>query len=88
MLRESFLFQLKMASAGALSRPGVLLGFIGAFLGPLVLLGIGGRNPSNLPWYFWGTVVGLLALVFIAGFLMFTRNSDVGRDISISPDRR
>lgn len=88
MFNENTWFQLKTASAGALRRPGVLIGFIATFLGPLVVFLIGGRDPSNLPWYFWGTVVGVLVAVVVAGFLMFNRDRDVGKDISINPSSR
>lgn len=88
MFSEDTWFQLKTASAGALRRPGVLIGFIAAFLGPLVLFVVGGRHPSNVPWYFWAVVVGLLVMVVVGGFLMFSRDRDVGKEISISPTNR
>jgi hypothetical protein len=88
MFKENMWFDLKTASTGALRRPGLMPGFIAAFVGPLVLLAIGGRYPSNLPWYFWGVVAGLLVTVVVAGVLMFSRDRDVGRDISINPTSR
>jgi MFS family permease len=81
--------KLQEASAGAFTQPVALIGFVAAgVVGPFVLLMIGGRQSSNLPWYFWVTILLLLLVVTGVGFLMFTRDSHEGQDISISPDRR
>ncbi len=77
----------------AIDRVALLLGLIGAVVGPFVLLAIGGNDQSNsnqpnLPWYFLVIVLVLLLLIVAAGFLMFTRESHYEEEISISPDVR
>jgi MFS family permease len=76
----------------ALDRVAVLLGLIGAIVGPFVLLAVGGNesasNQPNLPWYFLVIVLVVLLLIVAAGFVMFTRESHYEEEISISPDRR
>ncbi len=77
----------------AVDRVALLLGLIGAVVGPFVLLAIGGNDKSNstqpnLPWYFLVIVLLLLLLIVAAGFVMFTRESHYEEEISISPDAR
>jgi hypothetical protein len=77
----------------AIDRIALLLGLIGAVVGPFVLLAIGGNDPSNanqpnLPWYFLVIVLLLLLVIVAAGFIMFTRESHYEEEISISPDVR
>jgi hypothetical protein len=75
----------------AIDRIALLLGLIGAVVGPFVLLAIGGQPSSsqpNLPWYFLVIVLLLLLIIVGAGFVMFTRESHYEEEISISPDVR
>lgn len=76
-----------------IDRVALLLGLIGAVVGPFVLLAIGGNDQSNpnqpnLPWYFLVIVLLLLLLIVAAGFVMFTRESHYDEEISINPDAR
>ena len=76
-----------------IDRVALLLGLIGAVVGPFVLLAIGGNNQPNstqpnLPWYFLVIVLVLLLIIVAAGFVMFTRESHYEEEISISPDVR
>ncbi|MEW6207384.1 MAG: hypothetical protein AB1631_03390 [Acidobacteriota bacterium] len=75
----------------AIDRIALLLGLIGAVVGPFVLLAVGGQsnsNQPNLPWYFLVIVLLLLLVIVGAGFVMFTRESHYEEEISISPDAR
>jgi hypothetical protein len=76
---------------GALDRVALLLGLVGAIVGPFVLLAIGGRDPSNpgapfLPWYFLVIVLALVLVIVGVGFVLFTRESHYDEEISISPE--
>jgi hypothetical protein len=78
---------------GKLDRAALLLGLIGAVVGPFVLLAIGGRDPGrpdqpNLPWYFLAIVLVLVLVIVGVGFVLFTRESHYEEEISISPDAR
>ena len=85
---QNVLLSLKGASSGGFSRPSPLLWFVAAALvAPFGLLTLGGRQSNNLPWYFWSSVLALLLLVIIVGFLRFTRTSHEAADISINPGR-
>ena len=78
----------KQASAGVLTRPAILLLFVGAVVGPFTLLTIGGSESNHLPWYFWAIVSLLLLGVISVGFFRFTRESHEAEGTSISPDRQ
>ncbi len=76
-----------------LDRTALILGLIGAVIGPFILLAISGGDPTNpnqpnLPWYFLLIVFILLLVIVGAGFIMFTRVSHYEEDISINPDVR
>jgi len=78
---------------GVFDRVVLLIGLIGAIVGPFVLLAEGGRDPNHpqepgLPWYFLVIVLILVLVIMGVGFLMFARESNEAEDISISPDRR
>lgn len=78
---------------GVLDRVALLIGLIGAVVGPFILLAIGGRDPNrsdqpNLPWYFLVIVLALVLVIVGVGFVMFTRESHYEDEISISPEHR
>jgi MFS family permease len=78
---------------GVLDRIALLIGLVGAIVGPFVLLAIGGNDPNNpnetnLPWYFLVIVLVIVLAIVGVGFLMFTRDSRDAEEISISPERK
>jgi hypothetical protein len=84
-------WHLKVPQEGALDRLALVLGLVGAIVGPFVLLAIGGRDPANpnapnLPWYFLTTVLVLVLVIVGVGFVLFTRESHYDDEISISPE--
>jgi len=84
-------WHLKVPQEGALDRLALVLGLVGAIVGPFVLLAIGGRDPANpnapnLPWYFLTTVLVLVLAIVGVGFVLFTRESHYDDEISISPE--
>ncbi|HKP88102.1 MAG TPA: hypothetical protein VJZ26_18500 [Blastocatellia bacterium] len=75
---------------GVLDRVALLVGLLGAIIGPFVLLAISGSDPNNpnetsLPWYFLVIVLVIVLAIIGVGFLMFTREPH-DEDISISPE--
>jgi hypothetical protein len=75
---------------GILDRVALLVGLLGAIIGPFVLLAISGSDPTNpdetnLPWYFLVIVLVIVLAIIGVGFLMFTREPH-NEDISISPE--
>lgn len=85
--------RVKVPQEGVLDRIALLIGLVGAIVGPFVLLAIGGRDPNNpnetnLPWYFLVIVLVIVLAIVGAGFLMFTRESHDAEEISISPEHR
>ena len=87
MFSRNTLHELRAALASALKHPAFLVGFIAAVAGPFTILVVGGSRPHNLPWYFWIGGLFFLATVISAGFVMFARDTGVGKEISINPDR-
>ncbi|HXG67908.1 MAG TPA: hypothetical protein VNO70_22605 [Blastocatellia bacterium] len=86
-------WHVKVPQEGALDRVALLLGLLGAVIGPFVLLAVGGRDPANpnqpnLPWYVLAIVLLVLLALIGVGFVMFTREHHEGEEISISPERR
>jgi MFS family permease len=86
-------WHVKVPQEGALDRIALLIGLVGAIVGPFVLLAIGGRDPNNpnetnLPWYFLVIVLVIVLAIVGVGFLMFTRESRDAEEISISPERK
>ncbi|HWC76695.1 MAG TPA: hypothetical protein VG778_04500 [Blastocatellia bacterium] len=86
-------WHVKVPGEGILDRVALVIGLIGAIVGPFVLLAIGGRDPSrpdqpNLPWYFLAIVLVLVLVIVGVGFVLFTRESHYEEEISISPETR
>jgi hypothetical protein len=86
-------WHVKVPQEGVLDRVALLIGLVGAIVGPFVLLAIGGGDPknpngTNLPWYFLVIVLIIVLAIVGVGFLMFTRESRDSEEISISPDRK
>jgi hypothetical protein len=84
-------WHLKVPQEGMLDRIALLVGLVGAVVGPFVLLAIGGRDPRNptapiLPWYFLAIVLMLVLVIVGVGFVLFTRESHYEDEISISPE--
>lgn len=75
---------------GIVDRVALVVGLLGAIVGPFLLLAVGGREPGSnqpaLPWYFLGIVLVLVLIIMGVGFLMFTRESNHDEEISISPE--
>jgi MFS family permease len=86
-------WHVRVPEEGVLDRVALVVGLVGAIVGPFVLLSIGGHDPSrpdqpNLPWYFLAIVLVLLLVIIGVGFVMFTRESHYEDEISISPEHR
>jgi len=84
-------WHVKVPQEGALDRVALVIGLVGAIVGPFVLLAMGGRDPSNpnapnLPWYFLVVVIVLVLVIVGVGFVLFTRESHYEEEISISPE--
>ena len=84
-------WRVKVPHEGILDRVALVIGLLGAIVGPFVLLAIGGRDPNrpdqpNLPWYFLAIVLVLVLVIVGVGFVLFTRESHYDEEISISPD--
>lgn len=84
-------WHVKAPQERAIDRIALLVGLLGAVIGPFVLLALGGTDPANpdqasLPWYVLVIVILIVLVVIGLGFLMFTRESHP-EEISISPDR-
>ena len=85
--------RVKVPREGILDRVALVIGLLGAIVGPFVLLAIGGRDPNrpdqpNLPWYFLAIVLVLVLVIVGVGFVLFTRESHYDEEISINPDAR
>jgi len=86
-------WHMKVPQEGVFDRVALLVGLIGAVVGPFVLLAIGGRDPSNpsqagLPWYFLVIVLLIVLVIIGVGFFMFARESRDSEEISINPEHR
>jgi MFS family permease len=69
-------------------RIAMLIGLLGAIVGPFVLFAIGGDSSDEvsqqgLPWYFLVIVILLVLVIMGLGFVMFMRESHHAQDISI-----
>jgi MFS family permease len=78
---------------GRFDRIALLVGLIGAVVGPFILLAVGGRGTREtgqpeLPWYVLAIVLVVLLVIVGVGFVMFTRESHYEEEISISPETR
>jgi hypothetical protein len=81
----------KVPQEGVLDRVALLVGLVGAVVGPFVLLALGGTDPTNpnqqnLPWYFLVIVILVVLALVGVGFVLFTRESHYEDEISISPE--
>lgn len=81
----------KVPQEGMLDRVALLIGLVGAVVGPFVLLAVGGNDPTNpnqanLPWYFLVIVILVVLAIVGVGFVLFTRESHYDEEISISPE--
>jgi MFS family permease len=84
-------WHLKVPQEGVLDRIALVLGLVGAIVGPFVLLAVGGRDATNanatsLPWYFLAIVLLVVLVIVGVGFVLFTRESHYEDEISISPE--
>jgi MFS family permease len=84
-------WHLKVPQESVLDRIALVVGLVGAVVGPFVLLALGGRDPNNptapnLPWYFLVIVIVLVLVIVGVGFVLFTRESHYEDEISISPE--
>lgn len=84
-------WHLKVPQEGVFDRIALVVGLVGAVVGPFVLLAVGGRDSSNssapnLPWYFLAIVLVLVLVIVGVGFVLFTRESHYEDEISISPE--
>jgi MFS family permease len=73
-------------------RLAMLIGLLGAIVGPFVLFAIGGdssdeASQQGLPWYFLVIVILLVLVIISLGFLMFMRESHHGQDLSLHPPK-
>ncbi|HJQ23630.1 MAG TPA: hypothetical protein VKA60_06905 [Blastocatellia bacterium] len=85
-------WHVKVPQERAIDRIALLVGLLGAVIGPFILLAIGGTDPTSpeqtsLPWYVLVIVILIVLAVIGVGFLMFTRESHL-EDTSINPDRK
>jgi hypothetical protein len=83
--------RVKVPQEGVLDRVALLIGLVGAVVGPFVLLAVGGNDPNNpnqanLPWYFLVIVILVVLAIVGVGFVLFTRESHYDEEISISPE--
>lgn len=72
----------------ATTRLTAIVGLATAVAGPFLLVTLGGRGNSHLPWYIWATILLLGSAVIIGGLLMYRRDSHDAEDISIRPKNR
>lgn len=82
-------WHLKVPQEGVVDRIALVVGLVGAVVGPFVLLALGGSNNAgapNLPWYFLVIVIVLVLVIVGVGFVLFTRESHYEDEISISPE--
>jgi hypothetical protein len=84
-------WHVKVPQEGFIDRAALLIGLVGAVVGPFVLIAKSGQysadpNTPNLPWYFLATVAVVLFAIVGVGFAMFTRESHYEDEISISPE--
>lgn len=83
-------YRVTIPQDGQFDRLAALAGLLGAVVGPFVLFSINGDEATTgsnqgFPWYFLVIVILLVLVIMGIGFLMFTRESHTGEEISISP---
>ena len=91
MFIQDIVLKIKTVSANSLTSTGraaVSFGIIAAIVLPFVLLTIGGRGTSHLPWYIWTIVLLLLLLSIGGGCYLFLMDSHEAEAISIRPNHR
>ena len=71
-------------SFAATMRAAAFTGILAAVVLPFILLTVGGRGASHLPWYVWTIILLLLVLVVSRGRNRFLVNSHEAEAISIS----
>jgi hypothetical protein len=81
----------KVPQEGFIDRAALLVGLVGAVVGPFIMVVIAGGEPgaasrSGLPWYVLATIAGVLIAIVGVGYVMFTRESHYEDEISISPE--
>jgi hypothetical protein len=77
---------------GRFDRVALLIGLMGAVIGPFVMFSFEGGDVNNaseqqFPWYFLVVVILLVLVIMGIGFLMFTRESHDADEISINPQK-
>jgi MFS family permease len=83
-------WHVRVPHEGWIDRVALLIGLIGAVVGPFVMLATAGRgsgdsNSPGLPGYFLASVLVLLLIIVGVGYAMFQRESR-DDEISISPE--
>lgn len=71
-------------SFAATMRAAASTGILAAVVLPFILLTVGGRGASHLPWYVWTIILLLLALVVGRGRNLFLVDAHEAEAISIS----
>ncbi|MBI3650490.1 MAG: hypothetical protein HY231_05515 [Acidobacteria bacterium] len=77
---------------GQFDRIALLVGLMGAVIGPFVLFSFDGSESESasdqqFPWYFLVFVILLVLVIMGIGFLMFTRETHDADEISINPHK-
>ncbi len=85
-------WHIKVPQENPFDRIALLIGLLGAIVGPFVLFAIGGNRAAEtaqqgLPWYFLVIVILLVLVIFGLGFLMFMKEAHHAQDISIHPPK-
>ncbi len=91
MFIQDVVLKVKTVSANSLTSTGraaVSFGIIATVVLPFVLLALGGRGTSHLPWYVWTIVLLLLLLAIGRGRYLFLMDSREAEAISIRPNHR
>lgn len=84
---QDIALKVKIASANSYTetmRAAASIGILAAATIPFILLTVGGRGASPLPWYIWTIMLLLLLLVIGRGRYLFLLDSYEAEAISIS----
>jgi len=84
-------YHVKVPREGFVDRAALLLGLIGAAIGPFIVLATGASDSGNpnargIPGYVLALVLIMLVVLVGIGYAMFSRESHYEEDISISPE--